>query len=131
MIRTLEYDKNLDKYVLYIESETDLEHEGKKVGRQTNILKQVWDKDQIGLILKQVENQEDDVNSKISTFKAQISKIGQMTTRERQVIKTFAENLAKAQKLQQIEKIEEDIKNHETALKKILKDKKEIQNAIK
>jgi chromosome segregation ATPase len=129
-IRELKYDKKLDKYVLFIENSVDLKEGKRTVGTQTKITKQIWDKDQIGVIKQQVEDQKDQVEDQIESIDRQLTKQGKISVRERQQLKEFYDKLQKAQKLQKIEQLENQKKEIKKSLEKIKKDLKEINDVI-
>lgn len=129
MKRTFEYDKNIDKYVLSVENELQLLDGKKIVGHQYQTIKQVWNKDALPVMLEQLKQQKTETETVITNTKKQLEKIN-LSDREKQKIKVFAENLKKAQNLQTITQYEETLSNHQTALSKINKDIEEIENAI-
>ena len=129
-IRELKYEPKLDKYVLYIESETELKEGKKTVGTQTQTIKQIWDKDQIETIKNQVLEQKKQVEAQIRSIDNQLEVQGKINTRERQQLKEFYEKLQKAQKLQKIEQLEKQKEDIKKSLDKINKDLKEIDDAI-
>ena len=129
-IRELKYEPKLDKYVLYIESETELKEGKKTVGTQTQTIKQIWDKDQIETIKNQVLEQKKQVEAQIRSIDNQLEVQGKINTRERQQLKEFYEKLQKAQKLQKIEQLEKQKDDIKRSLDKINKDLKEIDDAI-
>lgn len=129
-IRELKYEPKLDKYVLYIESETELKEGKKTVGTQTQTIKQIWDKDQIETIKNQVLEQKKQVEAQIRSIDNQLELQGKINTRERQQLKEFYEKLQKAQKLQKIEQLEKQKDDIKKSLDKINKDLKEIDDAI-
>jgi phage shock protein A len=129
-IRELKYEPKLDKYVLYIESETELKEGKKTVGTQTQTIKQIWDKDQIETIKNQVLEQKKQVEAQIRSIDNQLEVQGKINTRERQQLKEFYEKLQKAQKLQKIEQLEKQKEEIKKSLDKINKDLKEIDDAI-
>jgi phage shock protein A len=129
-IRELKYEPKLDKYVLYIESETELKEGKKTVGTQTQTIKQIWDKDQIETIKNQVLEQKKQVEAQIRSIDNQLELQGKINTRERQQLKEFYEKLQKAQKLQKIEQLEKQKEDIKRSLDKINKDLKEIDDAI-
>jgi len=129
-IRELKYEPKLDKYVLYIESETELKEGKKTVGTQTQTIKQIWDKDQIETIKNQVLEQKKQVEAQIRSIDNQLEVQGKINTRERQQLKEFYEKLQKAQKLQKIEQLEKQKDEIKRSLDKINKDLKEIDDAI-
>lgn len=129
MKRTFEYDKNIDKYVLLVENELQLLDGKKTVGHQYQTIKQVWNKDALPVMLEQLKQQKTETETVITNTKKQLEKIN-LSDREKQKIKVFAENLKKAQNLQTITQYEETLSNHQSALSKINKDIEEIENAI-
>ena len=129
-IRELKYEPKLDKYVLYIESETELKEGKKTVGTQIQTIKQIWDKDQIETIKNQVLEQKKQVEAQIKSIDNQLELQGKINTRERQQLKEFYEKLQKAQKLQKIEQLEKQKDDIKKSLDKINKDLKEIDDAI-
>jgi hypothetical protein len=130
-MRNLKYDKESEKYILLVEEETKLMSGKKEVGTQQTKIKQIWDKDQLPVILEQITAQEQQAIKNLNSLKAKLKEIGLIKTRERQVLKEFLAKFEKAQKIQQIEQIEQQIKDVQIAIDKITKDKKELQDAIK
>lgn len=130
-IRELKLDPKLDKYVLYIESETELKDGKRTVGTQKQTIKQIWDKDQIGLIKQQIEEQKRQAEEQIASVDKKLEQHGKISVRERQQLKEFYEKLQKGQKLQKIEELEKQKETLNQSLEKIKKDLKEIDDAIK
>ena len=129
--RTLEYDKDLDKYVLFVENTTDIKSGPRVVGKQTHTIKQVWDKNQINLIRSQVTEQKMTLENQLRTAQVQLKQLPRITDRERTRILKVLQDQEKAVNLKKIIQLEEQANNIKQAIKKVNKDLKEIENAVK
>ena len=128
--RSLEWDANLEKYVLVIQNAGPIEHEGKEVGTQVNTIRQVWDKESIELVRSQILDQQKQHLDKLKKVESEINALPKFKDREIDKLKIFRENMKKVADINKLEQLQEAKASGEKMLKKIENDLKELNDAI-
>lgn len=128
---TFEYDEKEQVYNIHIEKEDPLvDEKGVEYAKSKTVMDQTWNQESIDKLLVQLTKQLSDATQATEATKAQLGSLGKFTEREIQNLVTFTKNLEKAQKLQQKEKLDEQLKMQEEAVKKLTKDVKEVTDGI-
>jgi len=128
--RTFIYNEANDKFELTVDTKTEIKNGDVVAGTQKQHMQQVWDPEQIEILIGQISGQEEQVTGALNKTKTEIKEIGTITKRERDILRKRKEEMEKIQKLAKLEKLEEQEKSQTSMLEAIKKDKKELQDAV-
>lgn len=129
--RSFKLDKATGKYILSVKNEGDVISGDKPVAFQTSETKQIWDKKEVTKLLDQIAEQRDKVTKALDQTKSQMKSLGVYSPRKRDMLKEFKRKMEEVQKLQKLEQLEQQQKAQKDMLEAIIKDEKEIADAIK